>query len=249
MTSKKLIFISHITEEGELAKLLADFIKRTYLNMFDVFVSSDGESISSGDRWLESIDNALNSCVIQISLCSPYSVSRPWINFEAGASWIRRIPVIPICHSGMTKNKLPIPLSLLQGIDIEQSDAMSRFFITLSEKLGSDIPSVDSSALIDSYKKWSFNYTYLSVIKNHINSLCSMYPAFSQSFYGGNQSIGLEIRDQDIAAVGSSLDYLSQHDLIGYSFHGMRIGGGTFKTGSMTLTAKYITEILPLINN
>ena len=88
MSQKPLIFISHITEESELAKMLAAFIKKTYLNMFDVFVSSDGENISSGDRWLESIDNALGSCVIQVSLCSPYSVTRPWINFEAGASWI-----------------------------------------------------------------------------------------------------------------------------------------------------------------
>ena len=112
MSNKPLIFISHITEEKELAKLLADFIKKSYLNMFDVFVSSDGESIASGDRWIETIDKALNSCVIQVSLCSPFSIQRPWINFEAGASWIRRIPVIPICHSGLSKSNLPVPLSL-----------------------------------------------------------------------------------------------------------------------------------------
>lgn len=248
MSQKPLIFISHITEESELAKMLAAFIKKTYLNMFDVFVSSDGENISSGDRWLESIDNALGSCVIQVSLCSPYSVTRPWINFEAGASWIRRIPVIPICHSGMTKNKLPLPLSLLQGIDMEQSDAMDRFFVTLSDKLGADIPSVDASSLINDYKDWSLNYTFTSIVKSHINNLCSLYPVFSQAFYGGNQSIPIQVRDQDLAEVGKSLDYLVDQDLIGYSFHGMSIGGGVFKTGSMNLTDKYMRVVFPLIN-
>ena len=248
MSQKPLIFISHITEESELAKMLAAFIKKTYLNMFDVFVSSDGENISSGDRWLESIDNALGSCVIQVSLCSPYSVNRPWINFEAGASWIRRIPVIPICHSGMTKNKLPIPLSLLQGIDMEQSDAMDRFFVTLSDKLGADIPSVDASSLINDYKDWSLNYTFISIVKSHINNLCSLYPVFSQAFYGGNQSIAIQVRDQDVAEVGKSLDYLLHQELIGYSFHGMSIGGGVFKTGSMNLTNEYMRVVFPLIN-
>lgn len=240
MSNKPLIFISHITEEKELAKLLADFIKKSYLNMFDVFVSSDGESIASGDRWIETIDKALNSCVIQVSLCSPFSIQRPWINFEAGASWIRRIPVIPICHSGLSKSNLPVPLSLLQGIDIEQHDGLSRFCKTLSDKLGSDIPVIDTSELIKRYKSWSYEYTYLNNIKYCVHSLCEMIPELSKAFIDGIQSIPLNIPDQYFGEVGKLLDFLRNEDLIIYNINRVRIGNGIFKNGNLTITDKYL---------
>ena len=102
--------------------------------------------------------------------------------------------------------------------------------------------------MINDYKDWSLNYTFTSIVKSHINNLCSLYPVFSQAFYGGNQSIPIQVRDQDLAEVGKSLDYLVDQDLIGYSFHGMSIGGGVFKTGSMNLTDKYMRVVFPLIN-
>lgn len=110
--AKTLVFISHITPEKEVAIAFKELIEESFLNMIEVFVSSDGESINMGQRWLESITVALKKCSIEIVLCSPQSVQRPWINFEAGAAWIRDIPVIPLCHSGMEPSKLPVPLNL-----------------------------------------------------------------------------------------------------------------------------------------
>ena len=55
----KRAFISHITEEAEVAAKLKAALARDFLRMLDVFVSSDGESISAGDDWLKSIDDAL----------------------------------------------------------------------------------------------------------------------------------------------------------------------------------------------
>ncbi|PWW84198.1 hypothetical protein CYK95_04780 [Clostridium perfringens] len=101
--NKPIVFISHITEEKELAYKVKELIEESFLEMMEVFVSSDGESITAGDRWLDNITNSLTSCVIELILCSSESIKRPWINFEAGAGWIRKIPVIPLCHSGMKK--------------------------------------------------------------------------------------------------------------------------------------------------
>lgn len=97
---KPVVFISHITEEKEMAMELKKLIEESFLGMLDVFVSSDENSISSGSKWLDNITSALSSCAIELILCSPNSVKRPWINFEAGAGWVRDIPVIPLCHSG-----------------------------------------------------------------------------------------------------------------------------------------------------
>ncbi|MBO2661846.1 MULTISPECIES: hypothetical protein [Shewanella] len=45
MDQKKLVFISHITEERELAMILSTEIKKSFLGMLDTFVSSDGASL------------------------------------------------------------------------------------------------------------------------------------------------------------------------------------------------------------
>lgn len=106
---KPLVFISHITTEKEIAIALKGLVEQAFLGMVDVFVSSDPNSIAMGGRWLNDITYGLKTCVIEIVLAGPSSVTRPWINFEAGAGWVRDIPVIPLCHSGMTPSVLPAP--------------------------------------------------------------------------------------------------------------------------------------------
>ncbi len=79
MSAKKVVFISHIFEEKEYAQIISEVIKTAYLGMLDTFVSSDGQSIPTGQRWLDLIDEALSRSAIQISLCSPNSIKRAWI--------------------------------------------------------------------------------------------------------------------------------------------------------------------------
>jgi hypothetical protein len=47
---KPLIFISHITEEREIAFALKQLIEASFLGMMEVFVSSDPTSIELGRR-------------------------------------------------------------------------------------------------------------------------------------------------------------------------------------------------------
>ena len=56
---------------------------------------------------MDSISKGLKDCAASFLLCSPASVQQPWIWFEAGAGWIRDIDVVPLCHSGMTPDRLP----------------------------------------------------------------------------------------------------------------------------------------------
>jgi hypothetical protein len=56
---KPLVFISHITEEKEIAVALKDLVEATFLNMIDVFVSTDSKSIKMGRKWLDEITDAL----------------------------------------------------------------------------------------------------------------------------------------------------------------------------------------------
>jgi hypothetical protein len=111
------VFMSHIHEEAAFALVLKDWIESTFGDGCDVFLSSDNDDLPAGSRWLEEVDGALSESVAVVTICSPSSVMRPWINFETGCAWIKRTPVIPICHSGLTRETLPQPLSRFQALD------------------------------------------------------------------------------------------------------------------------------------
>lgn len=247
---KKIVFISHITEEKELAKILSDEIKKSYLGMLDTFVSSDGESLPSGGRWLDKIDQALNQSAIQISLCSPQSLKRPWINFEAGASWIRKIPVIPLCHSGLKKNELPIPLSLLQGANIDNETDLQGMFQELTKTLGASMtPNIDYKSIILKASDFEKEYTVNSKIRNAIFEIITYKPELSDLFLSG-KIMNQEITISDFAYndLAHKLEMLRAHNLINYNFtKTMFTGNGTFKGGMIALNNDYFNKALPLL--
>jgi hypothetical protein len=136
----KLVFVSHISEEGEVAGWLKETLNRDFLEIFEVFVSSDTESINAGSEWLDSVRTALDRARIVCALCSSASVSRPWVNFELGAAWMRGTPIIPVCHSGLTPRELPAPLSIPQGLTLSEPGGIERLYRRLADEFGCRVP-------------------------------------------------------------------------------------------------------------
>lgn len=159
MSTKKKVFISHIHDEKEIAIAFKTLITKAFLNMIDTFVSSDGESIQMGSEWLKEIDTALTDCVLEVILASPKSVKRPWINFKAGAGWIRKIPVVPLCHGG-TQGNLPSPMSALQSADATDASHLELIFVRLAKALGADTPEVDFSDFVAKVKAYEQQSTF-----------------------------------------------------------------------------------------
>jgi hypothetical protein len=149
---KKRLFISHISEDRSTAEHLKVVLVRDFLGLLDVFVSSDTESIAAGAEWLRSIEKALHDCAVFVVLCSPESVRRPWINFEAGAAWMRDIPLVPVCHAGLMPHDLRMPLSLKQGIRLGDEEGLRRFYGRVATILGCDSPSRDFGQLASELK-------------------------------------------------------------------------------------------------
>ena len=154
------VFITHISEEAPVALALRYWIDRTLLGQWPVFVSSDKDSITPGDRWLEDIEDALNKAKVMVMLCSSTSVKKPWVNFEAGCAFIRKIPIIPVCHSGLDKGDLPVPLSLFEGLNIEDDNFAQELFHALGTHLKVyKLPPIDyegmKSALSDALGKFA----------------------------------------------------------------------------------------------
>lgn len=144
--AEKLIFLSHIHEESELAVLIKDALEQEFSGFVEVFVSSDGTSIPAGSNFLRRIEDGLVNCIGAIYLISPKSVKRNWINFELGAVWIRNainirssgpeIPTVPFCHSGTTPATLPAPLNNLNAINANNSSELERAFRALHHAAG-----------------------------------------------------------------------------------------------------------------
>jgi hypothetical protein len=134
------VFVSHVSEEAEIAKLLKRTLQYDFLDLIEVFVSSDTESIAVGEEWLTSIKRALGDSALLIIMCSPTSIDRPWINFEAGAAWMRGTPLVPLCHSGLTLRDLRMPLSLRQGAELDKPDGLRRLYRLIADVLKCRVP-------------------------------------------------------------------------------------------------------------
>jgi len=147
--TKPTIFISHITEEGEIATSIKKLIEESFLRNVNVFVSSNADSLCLGDEWINIIRQSIDNCQLVIILCSPYSISRPWINFEAGAAWVQQTPIIPLCHSGLSISQLPIPLKNFQGGSLNSEETIKQLFNKIASILECGSPNANVKKFLE----------------------------------------------------------------------------------------------------
>lgn len=235
--SKPIVFISHITPEKEIAIAFKELIEASFLGMLEVFVSSDDHSIGMGQRWLDNITKALKICSIEIVLCSPESIKRPWINFEAGAGWIRDIPVIPLCHSGMEPSKLPLPLNLLQAAIASQVSSLNLIFPVLAHAIGSQTPKVDFTDFVAKVTGFEQRYTYWDACNTAFTKLNVFHADLIPALRSGKR-IDLDLTETQIGKFEGFMPVLAQHDILRFQ----RSGGATINTSG----TYYSCSLIPL---
>lgn len=223
---KRLVFISHITEEKEVALAFKDLIESSFLGMIEVFVSSDEDSIRMGQKWLDQISTALKTCAIEIVLCSPKSIHRPWINFEAGAGWVRDIPVIPLCHSGIEPSKLPMPLNLLQAAKANEISSLQLIFPVLAQAIGANTPNTDFSEFIARVIEFEACYTFWDSCNSSFKVLNEFSPAIIPALKAGSP-VALELTETEIAFLSGPMLFLQEKNILALARSGgLMIGGG-----------------------
>lgn len=223
---KPVVFISHITEEKEMAMELKKLIEESFLGMLDVFVSSDENSISSGSKWLDNITSALSSCAIELILCSPNSVKRPWINFEAGAGWVRDIPVIPLCHSGMKPSKLPVPINSLQAAEITEAASLRLIFPVLASAIGCKCPKVDFTEFTDKMKEFEEKYSFWDEAEVYFKKIKERCPGTLEKL-GVGEPVGFMIPEMDMKDFFAMFDFFTKRGYI-----------NVMKDGNLSITDK-----------
>ena len=129
------VFISHITEEKKTAIYLKEFLRESLGWGLQVFVSSDYESIGGGDIWFNRIVDALKSSPVEIVLLSPDSVSRQWINFEAGVGIGAGALVVPVVVHGLERSEVGHPLSSIQIRSVVDADNVRALIKDVEKRL------------------------------------------------------------------------------------------------------------------
>lgn len=143
MSAKPRVFVSHIGEEAAVASRLKQWVSESFPEQLSIFVSSDSDSIPPGAEWRNNLDAALEGASAMVVICSSEALNRPWISFETGCAWIKRIPVIPVCHSNVDKEELPRPFSRFQALNLTEDEFSQKLLSSLSNHLRlSDVPPV-----------------------------------------------------------------------------------------------------------
>jgi hypothetical protein len=140
------VFISHITEEKEIADKLKSLLIEAFGEDLKVFVSSDYRSIGGGKVWYSEIIESLTATPVVLVLLSETSVERRWINFEAGVGIGAGSLVIPLVTEGFQKSKVGLPLSQLQVRALNDPKDVDGVLNDIANRTQRETSSVDTEA-------------------------------------------------------------------------------------------------------
>lgn len=139
MSETPVIFISHASEDKEIAIKLKKDIEKVwteeskYFSQVEVFVSTDPAAISIGQDWHNTVIAKLQKAQIFIVLLAKNSLNRPWVWFEIGFFWNKKVTgekvnIFPLYEAGV---EIPSPLNVIQGKCLSDSANMAMFWTTL----------------------------------------------------------------------------------------------------------------------
>ncbi|MFW8628328.1 toll/interleukin-1 receptor domain-containing protein [Deinococcus sp. ME38] len=140
---KKVLFISHSTQEKEVALALQATLNRAFIGTFEIFVFSDNDSVTMGSDFEAKIRSALQRSFFGLCLFTPESLKRPWINIEFGALWFAGIPAVPVCFGGQSVGTLPPPYGGKNGLDAINVEALDKLLANIAQQAGLSVPTAD----------------------------------------------------------------------------------------------------------
>lgn len=137
--NKETVFFSHSSRDSVPLNLLKDFVKNKTSSTFEIFLSSDGQSIPFGSNWVHKIEQGLANAIIMFIFVTPNSIKSNWIYFEAGYSYSKEIRVIPV-GVGVDIGSIKPPLNLLQGFNIASCDGLNNIIKVINDEFHTTFP-------------------------------------------------------------------------------------------------------------
>lgn len=100
------IFISHSTNDGDLAIKLMDLLQTQFnLQRHNFFLTSDDE-LKIGEDWIESIRIGMEQANIVLPLITPNFLESQFCLCELGATWINQKALVPVILPPLDHNAL-----------------------------------------------------------------------------------------------------------------------------------------------
>lgn len=158
------VFISHIGDEAPVALELKRQLQQVLGEDVPVFVSSDYESIRSGEEWYQRIVNSITTSKVVIVLISRESVARPWINFEAGVGIGSTGKVFPIAIRGFSIGDLRPPLQALHARDIHDPSSLVAIIRDVGESIQRTPSQFDSVTFVNRINEIENRLSYKGIV-------------------------------------------------------------------------------------
>jgi hypothetical protein len=182
-----LVFVSHAAADKQIAAEFQKDIKADFLGMCIVFVSSSLDSLNAGFEWNQIIKKNLLKCSILVGLLSPVALTRGWVYAEFAAGWIRGIPTIPVCHSGLDRGALPAPISAFQALNLKEEDHLSHLYGLIADAVGCQKPNVDFALRTNGYAALTESIRIQREIVSWVRQLFEWNPALEAKLKAGQE--------------------------------------------------------------
>jgi hypothetical protein len=219
---KPIIFVSHAAVDTDIASLFKADVEDRFLGLCELFVSSNLDSLQGGKEWMQVIKDKLSKAVIFVGLLSPVALTRPWIYAEFGAGWIRGIPTISVCHSGLHKDQLPVPLSHFQALNLLDEMHLEHLYGQVSSAIGCQKPIRDYTADIEKYRKVTETQRLEREVRHWFAQLQRWNPDFSRVFQG--QEVEVLIPADVDHAFRQFIQKPEISEMLEFASHGMAMG-------------------------
>lgn len=158
------VFVSHATEERELAGALADLLGAVSLGAVSCWYSSDQRptgGIDAGLAWRTALIERLEEAEAVLAVQTPLSLGRPWVMWECalasgtgqelGETEGRGRRVIPVVF-GLGLAEVSNPLNLYQGYDGTDRDAVRQLCERLVHAAGLSVNGTVLDHALDAYE-------------------------------------------------------------------------------------------------
>ncbi len=132
------VFISHSSEDSELAKQLVDLLRSSFnLSAPQIRCTSlDGHGLPAGANTDEQLREEALDARAFIAILSPFSLASHYVLFELGARWGAKRPFVPLLAPGTGYQALRGPLRGLNALDCEGAGQLHQLVWDLGEVLG-----------------------------------------------------------------------------------------------------------------
>ena len=149
------VFISY-PQDGAAGQALAnELFQRLQAEGIAAFL--DTESIRLGERWIQALGNGVKQCRVVVSVVSPASHDRPWVEKEYIEANKLRIPIIPVLA---TAGDVPFQMNDVQVArlygDCKEKD-WQRLLARIREYLPDGNTDNDLETRVDAYLGWVQN--------------------------------------------------------------------------------------------